>query len=68
MSILLQVLRDLAGMFLADARLSLSVLALVGLVAALIAAGVLPPLSAGWLLLAGSVLLLLVSVGLAARK
>jgi hypothetical protein len=68
MSILFQVLKDLVGMFLADARMTLAVLALVAGTAALARYEVFDLITVGWLLLAGCVVLLLVSVGSAARK
>ena len=68
MSILAQVLKDLWGMFWADAWLSASILALVGLVAVLIGQGMLAPLNGGWLLLAGAVAILVGAVLRAAGR
>jgi len=55
-------------MFLADARMSLAILALVALVAYLIDGAIVAPLIAGWILLGGAVLLLVVSALSAAAK
>lgn len=53
MNILAEVFRELVGMFLAEARLSLATLALVGLVAVLSLAVHVAPLLAGAILLVG---------------
>ncbi len=68
MSILFQVMKDLVGMFIADARMTLAVLALVAGSAALAQYEVFDLVTIGWLLLAGCVVLLLTSVSVAARK
>jgi hypothetical protein len=68
MSILFQVLKDLVGMFLADVRMTLAVLGLVAGTATLARYEVFDLTTVGWLLLAGCVVLLLVSVTSAARK
>ncbi|NOX74488.1 MAG: hypothetical protein GXP03_13020 [Alphaproteobacteria bacterium] len=68
MSIIFQVLKDLVGMFMADARMTLAVLALVATSAALARFEVFDLVTVGWLLLAGCVVLLLASVSAAARK
>ncbi len=68
MSIFLQVLKDLVGMFMADARMTTAILALVALVALLINKAVVAPLTGGWILLAGCVLLLIASALSAAVK
>ncbi len=62
MNILGQVIRDLFGMFLKDARLTIAILTLVAAVAFLIRAEGLRPLTGGWLLLGGSLALLVISV------
>ncbi len=62
MSILKQVISDLVGMFLKDARLTASILVLVAGVAFLIRNAGLTPLTGGWLLLGGSLALLVISV------
>lgn len=61
MSIFIQVLKDLVGMFIADVRLSGAILALVAIVAVMINYTSIHPLTAGWLLLAGCILLLVTS-------
>ncbi len=61
MSIFIQVLKDLVGMFIADARLSGAILALVAIIAGMLNYTAINPLTAGWLLLAGCVLLLVTS-------
>ncbi len=62
MSILKQVISDLVGMFLKDARLTITILVLVAAVAFLIRDEGLTPLTGGWLLLGGSLALLVISV------
>ena len=68
MDILGDVLRELFGMFLADLKLSLSILALVGAVATLVEGwGVIPPLAGGAILLVGC-LVILVGVAVAGAR
>ncbi|MBZ0127826.1 MAG: hypothetical protein K8F59_01795 [Rhodobacteraceae bacterium] len=67
MSILAEVLQDLAKMFVADVRLTLAILGLIGLVSVLIALG-LTPLTGGAILFAGSLGLLVAAVLSAARR
>jgi hypothetical protein len=55
MSIVADIAKELFGMFLADARLTMAILFLVGCVAALLIAFRLAPLLAGALLLLGCV-------------
>lgn len=68
MSILLEVLKELLSMFLADARLTGAVLALVGAVALAIGRGGVDPLLAGAGLLAGCLAILAVVTTLQARR
>lgn len=67
MSILTDVLKDLYKMFVADMRLTLAILGLIALVAALIAAG-LPGLIAGTILFAGSLSLVIAAILSTARR
>lgn len=62
MSILKDVLSELFGMFVADARLTVSILALIGAAALLINATSLRPLAGGAFLLLGSIAVLFLSV------
>jgi hypothetical protein len=64
--ILGEIVAEIVGMFVGDARLSLAVLAVVGAAAALIACGA-APLGAGGLLLAGCLCVLVASVWRGAR-
>lgn len=66
MNILREVIGDLFKMFVADARMSMAIVILVALVALLIDAAHLPPLAGGLFLLAGCIIVLLVSVRRAA--
>ena len=66
MSILRAILTELRKMFLADARLSLALLAVVALAAILQAAA--PGLPAGAVLLAGTLAVLVAAVLAAARR
>lgn len=68
MSILRDVLAELFGMFVADARLTAAILAVVVLVALMIEAGGVAPLLAGAVLLTGCLCVLVVAVMAAARK
>jgi hypothetical protein len=62
MSILLEVLHELSGMFVADARLSLATLALVLAIAILAMGFGVAPLLCGALLLLGCLLILIAAV------
>lgn len=62
MSILKDVLSELFGMFVADARLTVSILAVIGAAALLINATSLRPLTGGAFLLLGSIAVLFLSV------
>jgi len=68
MSIFIQVLKDLVKMFVADARMTTAILALVALVAALVKWTHIDPLTIGWLLPAGCIILLIASALAAAAK
>jgi len=68
MSIFFQVLKDLVKMFIADVRMTMTILALVALVAFLIEKTSIDPLLAGWLLLGGCIVLLIASALAAAAK
>ena len=68
MSILAEVVRELVGMFLADARLTLATLALVGIVAILLLAAHVAPLSAGAVLLVGCLAILIEATVREARR
>ena len=67
MTILRAVLREIAGMFWADAALTGAILALVG-VAAVLAKALDAASAAGVLLIAGSLAILLVTVARGARR
>ena len=62
MSILKDVLSELFSMFVADARLTAAILAMVVVAAALIDATNMPPLVGGIILLIGSIAVLFLSV------
>ncbi|MFC3205446.1 hypothetical protein [Aquamicrobium soli] len=68
MNILAEVFRELVGMFLAEARLSLATLALVGLVAVLSLAVHVAPLLAGAILLVGCFAILVEATVREARR
>jgi hypothetical protein len=68
MSLLREVAGELLGMFLADARLSGAILALVALVAALVLGLNVNPALAGGLLLAGSLAILVEAALREARR
>lgn len=68
MSLLREVLSDLRGMFLADARLSAALVGIVGLAALLIHATALPPVAGGIALLCGAVAALILGVRSEARR
>ena len=66
MNMIKEIVAEIFGMFVGDARLTLAVLAVVGAAAAMIAYGV-APLGAGGLLLAGCLVVLIDSVRRGAR-
>jgi hypothetical protein len=68
MSIIGDVLKELAGMFLADARLSLATLLLVACVAGLIGAFRIGPILGGGILLLGCLAILVAAAGREARR
>lgn len=68
MSILRDVLSELFGMFVSDARLTAAILAIVAIAAALTRGTALPPLAGGIALLAGCIAVLVVSVRREARR
>ena len=68
MSILKDVLSELFGMFVSDARLTAAILAMVVIAAALIDGTALPPLTGGIALLTGCIAVLVVSVRREARR
>ena len=68
MTILIDVLSELIGMFVGDARLSCAVLAVVAAAAGAHGAGSLHPLVGGAILLFGCLLLLIAVVYLTARR
>jgi hypothetical protein len=67
MSIIGDVLKELLGMFLADARLTLAILVLVAMVAGLVAAVPTEPFLGGGVLLLGSLAILVEAAGREAR-
>ncbi|MBU0726679.1 MAG: hypothetical protein KJ904_05480 [Alphaproteobacteria bacterium] len=68
MTLLKDVLHELTGMFLGDARLSVAILLVVAVAAGLIELTVIEPLLAGGILLAGCLLVLLEAVRRRARQ
>jgi hypothetical protein len=66
MSIMIDVLKELFAMFVADARLTLAILLLVAIVAGLVGAGLAPILDGG-VLLTGSLTILVLSVSREAK-
>ena len=68
MSILKDVLSELFGMFVADAWMTVAILATVGVAMLLIDATSLPPLAGGAVLLLGSIIVLFFSVGREAKR
>lgn len=68
MSILKDVLAELFGMFVADARLTLAILGIVALTALLVDLAGLAPLLGGAVLLGGTLAVLVTGVVLAARR
>jgi len=66
MSIMIDVLKELFAMFVADARLTLAILLLVAVVAGLVGSGMAPILGGGVLLM-GSLGILVLSVGREAK-
>jgi hypothetical protein len=67
MTMLKEIIAELIGMFIGDARLTLAVLALVASVAALIKLADVDPLAAGVVLLVGCLGLLIENVHRSAR-
>lgn len=67
MTMLREIIAEIAGMFVSDARLTLSVLAVVAGSAALIKLTPLDPLAGGIFLLAGCLLVLVENVRRSAR-
>ena len=68
MTILKDVFAELFSMFVADARLTAAILAIIAASAVLIDVLSAPPLAVGGLLLAGSLATLVISVHRAARR
>lgn len=68
MTIIKDVLRELVGMFVGDARLSGATLAVIAVAAAMIDLAHIEPLISGGVLLVGSLAVVLVAVRLAARS
>lgn len=68
MNILKDVLSELFSMFVSDARLSVAIVVMVAIAALLIDGTALPPLAGGIALLAGCILVLVVSVRREARR
>lgn len=68
MTILRDVLAELVGMFAGDAWLSAAVLAVIGIAAALIDLGGVPPLAGGGMVLAGCLAVLVGAVVRAALR
>lgn len=68
MGILLEVARELLGMFLADARLTLATLVLIAIVAALVLAAHVAPLAGGLILLVGCIAILVEAAVRDARR
>lgn len=62
MNILKDVLSELFSMFVADARLTVAILALVLITAILINTAIVPPLASGVFLLLGCIIVLFISV------
>jgi hypothetical protein len=67
MSIIIDVAKELLGMFLTDARLTIATLVLVALVAALVVEMGIAPLAGGTLLLAGCLAILVEAAAREAR-
>ena len=68
MTLIRDIAKELFGMFLADARLSVAILLLVGIVAALVTSLGARPLFDGGVLLLGSLAILLEAVVREARR
>lgn len=68
MTILKDILAELYGMFVADARLTMAILGVVALAAGLIDVGVVAPLIGGVVLLAGCLGIMIGSVLWSARQ
>jgi hypothetical protein len=67
-TVLKEVIAELIGMFIGDARLTLAVLGIVAGTAALIELAGIEPIDAGGILLAGCLLLLIENVHRSARS
>ncbi len=67
MSVLAEVVKELCAMFLADARLTFAILALVALVAGLSGSGDVSPVLSGGVLLLGALAILVLSASWAAK-
>jgi hypothetical protein len=68
MSIIVDVVKELVSMFLADARLTIATLALVAIVAGLVIALHIEPLVSGGMLLLGSLAILVEAAAREARR
>ena len=68
MTLISEVLAELLGMFLADIRLTVAILALVASDGTAIGLHAVGPMAGGGILLAGCLVLLVASVAWAARK
>ena len=68
MSIIVDVAKELLGMFLADARLTITTLILVAVVAALVGGLRIDPMLGGFLLLLGSLLIVVEAAVREARR
>jgi hypothetical protein len=68
MSILLEVVKELFGMFIADLRLAVSVLVLVAIVAACVDYLAIAPLAGGLILLVGSLAIVIEATIRQARR
>jgi hypothetical protein len=68
MSILIEVAKELLSMFLADARLTITTLILVALIAVLVVVMRIEPMFGGGLLLAGCLAILVEAVAREARR
>lgn len=68
MNILKDVFSELFSMFVADARLTVAILATIALAAVLIVATSLPPLAGGLVLLLGCIAVLFLSVRREAKR
>ena len=68
MSVILEVFKELFSMFMTDARLTLSTLALIAIIAVLVLAAGLSPVACGALLIIGCVGILIEATSREARK